>query len=220
MAYPEPAMTGAWLCSAISHAFDWPSPPGFRLLLQKAITAARSVSPARTYTPLASILHNAARQYCAHLPTESARALIEAFDTLPRPRVDPDAAQAINDLRGSYCLLLTTSSDVPRQVLETWLEEAGILDAFASLVLPAEAGCAMPNPAFYHHLVRLAAQQPAEILFLGARTRTGENGPRSVGMPALRITPVWAAKVDPDEPPQLRDLPSLLDTGAPRRHTG
>jgi FMN phosphatase YigB (HAD superfamily) len=216
LAYPGPAETGKWLCSAINEAFDWPPPVGFSLLLQKAITAARSAGlRSGAHTALPTILRAAANQYCARLPSEAGLALVSAFDTLPRRRIDPEAAHAVTDLSRRYSLVLATTSDVPRQVLESWLEDAGVGNCFTSLVLPGELGKAMPAPGYYEHLVRLTAQRPDEVLFLGTSRRTAERGPGDIGMPALRIAPVWGAAYDEPEPaPRLREVPVLLGAAA------
>ena len=111
----------------------------------------------------------------------------------------PDAVSAIGRLTeaGVGLAVICDVSLIPSSVLSTYLDRAGLLDAFGVFAWSDEVGVYKPDSSIFRHaLDGLGVTDAARACHVGDKRRTDVAGARAMGMTAVRYTGVVD---DPEE---------------------
>lgn len=205
---------GAAFVAALAQCSGWSAPDAFAAALDQAMKAARARDRANLHqTPFVEIMHDAADRAECILPGEKLWSE-RVFEHLPDARIDEAAAQAVRDLaeRGVR-LVLASNTRWSLSARARTLREAGIGDAFHALVLSTDIGVLKPHPDFYRAVLDAAGCPAAEVLFVGDTADKDIDPPRSFGMQALLVAPVWEHDPQGEESglPYFADLPALWE---------
>lgn len=154
------------------------------------------------------------------LPAARMSDLALAFEEgiLERPPVPIDGArEVINKLSGKYRLgIISDVGFSPGRILKRILADAGLADAFDSLVFSDEAGRSKPHLEVFTRTSRTLESRPEQMAHIGDLEHTDVIGAKRAGYTAVRfvgITPMLSdEKTEADRViSDLRDLPELLD---------
>lgn len=137
---------------------------------------------------------------------------VAVFEAVPDAHVDPRAAQALEVLRASGLrLVLASNTRWPGVVRQRTLEQAGIAESFASVVLSSELGLAKPHSGFYARVLELAGCPAEQVVFVGDTPSKDVIAPRSHGMQAVLVTdPSVPTPSTPEDVPVIGHFADIL----------
>ena len=128
------------------------------------------------------------------LPDEVTAELINAYEENileRRPVLVPGVRETIERLSGSYRLgIISDVGFSPGRVLKQIISDAGLLDAFDSLVFSDEAGRSKPHIEVFERTSRSLSAAPSEIVHIGDLEFTDIVGAKNAGYYAIRFTGV------------------------------
>jgi putative hydrolase of the HAD superfamily len=121
-------------------------------------------------------------------PETCFRELFEHFALPAAWRVDPDIGPVVAALRNRDLVLGIGSNYDARlgSVLKGFPQLAALRDR---VVISAAVGYRKPAQAFFQEVIRLAAREPGEILFVGDHFDNDYTGARSAGLQAALLDP-------------------------------
>lgn len=119
----------------------------------------------------------------------------------------PDAAPALEGLRGRYQLGLLTNGN-------TYPERCGLAGIFDFVVLAQDHGFRKPDPRLFHVAVQQCGCRPEEVLHVGDSWENDVVGARAAGLSAVWLNREGAPRpaLEPEvvEVSSLAELPRLL----------
>ena len=117
----------------------------------------------------------------------------------------PDAAPALEGLRGRYRLGLLTNGN-------TYPERCGLADTFDFVVLAQDHGFRKPDPRLFHVAVQQCGCRPEEVLHVGDSWENDVQGALDAGLPAVWLNREGAAR--PTETRGVAEVGSLAELAA------
>jgi len=140
---------------------------------------------------------------------ELAAELGERFGIERRARHEtfPDAAAALDTLRGDYALALVTNgaSCLQREKLAA----SGLADRFAAVVVSGDLGRGKPDPAIFLHAVRALDAEPADAVMVGDNLRKDVDGALAAGLRAGWVNRDAEQRLDRGDVIEVHDLGAL-----------
>jgi HAD superfamily hydrolase (TIGR01549 family) len=134
----------------------------------------------------------------ASLPEETITRLVNHYEEgiYERPPLLVDGArQVIEELSGRYRLgIISDIGFSPGRVLRQVMREAGILQAFDSLVFSDEAGCSKPHAEVFARTARALNAHPTEMVHIGDLEHTDIVGAKKAAYFAIRFVGVTPMK--------------------------
>jgi len=114
------------------------------------------------------------------------------------------------DLARRYRLAVVSNFDYSPTALGI-LQEAGVVDLFATVVVSDAVGWRKPAPVIFHQALEQLGVGPGQALFVGDRADIDVAGARGIGMPVAWINPARDPLPPGLEPPdyEIRDLAEL-----------
>ena len=202
---------------ALAQCAEWDAPDGFGEVLDQEMKKARSLDrTSLCQTSFVEIVRNTAARTDCTLPDDEQWSE-RVFEYLPDAQVDDAAARAVRDLaeRGLR-LVLASNTRWPVAARYRTLHNAGISNAFHSLVLSTGIGVLKPHPDFYRVVLERAGCPASDVLFVGDTADKDVDPPRHFGMQSLLVAPVWDRDQEAGFPklPYFADLPALLEAAS------
>jgi putative hydrolase of the HAD superfamily len=145
---------------------------------------------------LARILHHLNASLPEAVMTEIVQAYEEGITERPPVLVD-GGRQVIEQLSQHYRLgIISDIGFSPGRVLKRLMREAGIVEAFDSLVFSDEAGCSKPHAKVFAKTSEALGARPAEIVHIGDLEHTDIIGAKRANFYAIRFVGVTPMKED------------------------
>jgi len=126
-----------------------------------------------------------------------------------------DAWRIFDDVRPALAML--GSSGIRLGIVSNWderlrglLQQLGLADQFASIVVSCDIGAVKPSAMIFEHAAAKLELPPSAILHVGDSLEADVLGARSAGLTALRIRRGQEPSRE-DDLHSLTDLPSRLD---------
>lgn len=190
LAHPGPDPDGHVVADAVRTLPGTDLPAGFPSAFDEVHRAVRKADRVRAeHTAFSREIAVAAAACSATVPDLDA-AVDAVFTSILDAEVDDLAADGLRAVHalGLRCVL-ACDTQRPARVRRRTLEQAGIGDLFAALVLSSDLGVRKPNPAFYAAVLDACGCPADQVLFVGDTPAKDAVGPHEAGMRAVLIAP-------------------------------
>jgi len=164
-------------------------------LEREAIVALALAQPSRTWEGVQRALEVAG---CTDPAWLERAAAVYARDRFLGLSLFPDSVAAVRAIQRRVLTGLVTNG--PSAIQRAKLARLGIERLFPFVVVSEEIGMAKPDPAIFHHALRLAGVRPEEALYVGDHPVNDVAGARRAGLTSVwcnRYGQAWQGEVEP-----------------------